>query len=85
MKNCRPRPGSAYPAFLSTNVVPVAFGLPAEHLWARVMPMRPAWGTLRAGERALPAMYRKELFSVYLRFVGDSGRFSDLGDQGLRG
>ncbi len=32
MKNCRPRPGSASPAFLSTCVVPVAFGLPAEHL-----------------------------------------------------
>ncbi len=31
MKNCRPRPGSAYPAFLSTSVVPVAFGLLAEH------------------------------------------------------
>ncbi len=32
MKNCRPRLGSAYPAFLSTSVVPVAFGLSAEHL-----------------------------------------------------
>ena len=30
-------------------------------------------------------MYGKELFSVYLRFGGDSGRISSSGDQGLRG
>ncbi len=29
--------------------------------------------------------YGKEPFSVYLRFEGVSGRFSDAGDQGLRG
>ncbi len=38
-------------------------------------------GQPRVGRRA----YGKELFSVYLRFVVDSGRFSDLGDRGLRG
>ncbi len=30
-------------------------------------------------------MYGKEPFSVYLRFGGDSGRFSDPGDFGLAG
>ena len=64
MKNCRPRPGSAYPAFLSTRVVPVAFGLPAEHLVgagdvdeAGVGDL-PGWGTVS------PGLYRKPLVSV---------------------
>ena len=32
-----------------------------------------------------PPSYGKELFSVQLRFEGDSGRFSGLRDQGLKG
>ncbi len=46
----------------------------------------------RAGLSLMPpapagqdGMYGNEAFSVYLRFEGDSDRFSDLGDQGLRG
>ena len=41
-----------------------------------------AFGAIHAGFFGL---YGKELFSVYLRFEGDSGRISSSGDQGLRG
>ncbi len=45
----------------------------------------PLEGLFSEVERSDRRVYGKELFSVYLRFEGDSDRISNSGDQGLRG